>query len=378
MTEPRGTTPGPGVPSVSVVIPTLNEAGNLPKLVPAIATALAGRSFELIVVDDNSTDGTAGIALDLAKQYPLRLIERDRPDGLSGAVLRGLSEARGEIAVVMDADFQHPPEFLPQMIAPLEANEADFVVGSRHVSGASTDVTWSTFRRLNSGVARMLAMPLCGNVRDTMSGFLGMTRRAWTSSTGLAPLGYKIGLEFLCKCPGMRVREIPIHFGLREKGESKLSLREQFRYLEHLSRLYDYKFPRLSPIVKFAITFGLTWLLALPIFLTLVTLHWHESAAFTAALLFSHSVHALLHWRYLNTEGMPAVVSHPWLGFLGMIVSELLAGNLVLVWLLYELRSPTPVKIFTIATIVTAICRYMLRKELRHDLRSLKAALQSS
>ncbi|QIF04493.1 polyprenol monophosphomannose synthase [Roseimicrobium sp. ORNL1] len=359
------------------MIPTLNEAGNLPKLVPAIATALGSRRFEIIIVDDKSSDGTPGKALELANQYPLRLIERDRPDGLSGAVLKGLAEANGEIAVVMDADFQHPPEALPHVMEPLEKDESDFVVGSRHVAGASTDVTWGTFRKLNSTVARLLARPLCGNVRDTMSGFFGLKRHVWKSSTNLAPLGYKIGLEFLCKSPGLRVREIPIHFGLREEGESKLSFRQQLRYLEHLSRLYDHKFPRLSPIAKFLVTFALTWSLALPLFLGLIALGIPSLLSFPAALLFSHGMHTLLHWRYLRTEGVPQSVTHPWIGFVGMIIVELFAGNLTFWWLLTELRTPTPVKIFTIATVVTAICRYMLRKELRHDLRSLKAALKA-
>ncbi|RBP45325.1 glycosyltransferase involved in cell wall biosynthesis [Roseimicrobium gellanilyticum] len=357
------------------MIPTLNEAGNLPRLVPAIATVLTGRRFEIIIVDDKSSDGTPQTALELANRYPLRLIERMQPDGLSGAVLKGLAAARGDIAVVMDADFQHPPEALPHLIESLEKDEADFVVGSRHVTGASTDVTWGTFRKLNSAVARLLARPLCGDVKDTMSGFFGLKRHVWNSSAQLAPLGYKIGLEFLCKCPGLRVREIPIHFGLREEGQSKLSLKQQFRYLEHLSRLYDFKFPRFSPIAKFVAAFALTWSMALPLFLGLTALGWPPHISFSIALLFSHGVHALLHWRYLNTEGVPETVTHPWVGFIGMIFAELLVGNLTLWWLLAELRAPTPIKIFTIATIVTAVCRYMLRKELRHDLRSLKAAL---
>jgi dolichol-phosphate mannosyltransferase len=130
-------------PQISIVVPALNEAPNLPPLAERVARALVGRSYELIVVDDNSRDDTPAVASRLAETFPLRLIVREQPkDGLSGAVLRGIAEARGEYLVVMDADLQHPPEKLPELLAPLESGEADFVLGSRYTPGGSTGETW--------------------------------------------------------------------------------------------------------------------------------------------------------------------------------------------------------------------------------------------
>src|SRR5262249_17926892 len=147
----------------------------------------------------------------------------------------------GTYLVVMDADLQHPPEKLPDLLAPLEnRNGTDFVLGSRNVAGGSTGERWGTFRKINSEVATLLARPFAGRTRDPMSGFFAMRRETLDAAQRLTPLGYKIGLELMCKCRVQHVKEVPIHFAERTRGQSKLSLREQFRYLEHLSRLYDF------------------------------------------------------------------------------------------------------------------------------------------
>src|SRR5947208_381605 len=118
-------------PRVSIIVPTLNEADNLPSLAARVAAAMAGRSYELLILDDSSRDATPAVCAALAAAYPLRLITRAPKDGLSGAVLQGLREAAGEYLVVMDADLQHPPEKIPELLAPLATGESDFVVGSR-------------------------------------------------------------------------------------------------------------------------------------------------------------------------------------------------------------------------------------------------------
>ena len=131
---------------VSVIVSALDEADNLRALISQIGIALSGRSFEIIIVDDASTDDTAVICEELSQTYPLRLVIRHRAtDGLSGAVLHGMSVARGESWVVMDADLQHPPEKIPELLAKLES--ADFVIGSRYVDGASTQEQWGRFRQ---------------------------------------------------------------------------------------------------------------------------------------------------------------------------------------------------------------------------------------
>src|SRR5215213_4368552 len=158
---------------VSIIIPTLNEAENLPVLVPRIDEVLraADLKYEVIVVDDDSRDDTRAVCAKLSETYPLALIVRQNiKDGLSGAVLQGMAAASGRTLVVMDADLQHPPEKIPELLAMLDAG-ADFVIGSRYVPGGSTAERWGPLRKVNSWAATLLARPFAGNTHDPMSGF---------------------------------------------------------------------------------------------------------------------------------------------------------------------------------------------------------------
>src|SRR5690349_13176666 len=104
---------------VSIIVPALNEAENLPLLIPRVHQAMNGKSYELIVVDDNSRDNTRAVCGELASKFPVKLMVREKPTaGLSGAVLAGMKQSRGQTLVVMDADLQHPPEKLPELLAP--------------------------------------------------------------------------------------------------------------------------------------------------------------------------------------------------------------------------------------------------------------------
>lgn len=229
-------------PVLSIIIPTLNEAGNIAPLLERIRAALAGYRYEILVVDDGSRDGTCELCRKLERDHPVKLHQRSSPTaGLSGAVLFGFSKALGDILVVMDADLQHPPESILSLVAPLAAGEADFVIGSRHVKGAAIDSKWSILRRLGSWTARLLASPLSGAVRDPMSGFFALRRAAWQGASDLDPIGYKIVLELMCKCPASRVVEVPIRFASRQYGESKLGFREPLNYIRHLRKLYRYR-----------------------------------------------------------------------------------------------------------------------------------------
>ena len=183
---------------ISVIVPALNEGPNLRPLVEQIDAALrsAALSYEILIVDDNSADETPRIVPELADKFPVRLLVRSVPkDGLGGAVLHGLREARGKIFVVMDADLQHPPQKLPELIEPIERGEAQFVLGSRYVPGGSTGEKWGALRKLNSRLATLLARPFTGNVSDPMSGFFALKREIFERGQRLTPLGYKIGLE---------------------------------------------------------------------------------------------------------------------------------------------------------------------------------------
>ncbi len=383
-------------PAVSIIIPTLNEAENLPALVRRADAALrgAGIDYEIILADDGSTDGTEQVVVELAADFPIRFIDRGRgaEGGLSGAVLAGFAEARGEILAVMDADLQHPPEALPRLVEALGApasaaapsgagspagagtGRAEFVVGSRYVPGGSVGERWGIFRKLNSLAATLLARPFAGRVRDPMSGFFALRRDVYERGRHLSPLGYKILLELLCKCHPERVAEVPIHFGERHAGQSKLTLKEQFRYLEHLSRLYDYTFPRASPIAKFAIVVVLGWFVGLLSYGSGLT---RLFASGVVALGLSYAATIILtaafHWRYVRTQRRFLVRPTPWRDFLLSAGWEL-AAFVAVAWYLEQLEgSPRPmIEEFTVPFLVAILIRYVLRKELLLDVRGLR------
>jgi dolichol-phosphate mannosyltransferase len=257
-----------GLGLVSIVVPTYQEAENLGELITRIGTVMerTGRSYEVIVVDDDSGDGTQGLIEQLAcAGFSVRLITRVGERGLSSAVIRGFQEARGELLICMDADLSHPPEEIPTLLEYLCSNKADFVLGSRYVKGASTDVDWGLFRRFNSVVATLMARPFT-RVKDPMSGFFALHRQVLEVATELNPVGYKIGLELMVKCNCKRIYEIPIHFADRKRGKSKLSLKEQLNYLKHLKRLGDYKFGPLSQFFQFCFVGGTGMVVDLSIF----------------------------------------------------------------------------------------------------------------
>ncbi len=223
-------------PLVSVVVPTFREAANIPELVERIEKCL--ERPELVIVDDNSNDGTEQVVAALGREWVRLLVRRDER-GLSSAVIAGCRLATAPAIVVMDADLSHPPEAIPAMLAAMKSGN-DFVLGSRYVKGGTTDSAWTLFRRVNSLVATALAKPLT-SLADPMSGFFAMSREHFRATTNLNPIGYKIALEMLVKGPFCKPAEVPIHFADRKRGESKLSLKEQARYVRHVLRLYRYK-----------------------------------------------------------------------------------------------------------------------------------------
>ncbi len=228
--------------SASIIVPTYREAPNIEPLVTRVfaATAQAGLDAELIIVDDNSQDGTEEIVERLAKQYPVRLVVRRGERGLSGAVLAGFREARFDKFVVLDADLQHPPEMVPKVLARLDQGDCDFVIGTRYGQSGSVAADWPLMRRLGSGMATLLARPLA-RLSDPMSGFFALHRRTWDQAANLDPIGYKIALELFVKGRCRRPAEVPITFATRTAGASKASFAEGRRYLRHLARLYRFR-----------------------------------------------------------------------------------------------------------------------------------------
>ena len=207
-----------------------------------------GLDIDLVIVDDDSRDGSVEFVESLAEPW-VQIIVRTEGRGLSQAVLAGLRRARGEVLVCMDADLSHPPEALTHMLHKLHWGR-DFVLGSRYVDGGSTSHDWGFLRWINSRAATLLALPLT-TVRDPMSGFFALRRSTFEAGRDFNPVGYKIGLELLVKCGCERVVEVPIHFEQREYGESKLTLTQQLLYLQHLRRLYIYRWALWSQLTHF-------------------------------------------------------------------------------------------------------------------------------
>jgi dolichol-phosphate mannosyltransferase len=235
--------------SVSVVVPTYKEARNLPLLLARLDKVQREHQLdmEVLVVDDDSRDGTVEV---MAGHPGAQLIVRTADRGLSQSVCEGLARAANEVLVVMDADLSHPPERIPDLVAAIAAG-SDFAIGSRYVKGGTTAEDWGLFRWLNSRVATLLARPFT-TARDPMSGFFALRRDDYRrAAPQLSPIGYKIGLELMVKCGCRRIVEVPIHFANRRFGESKLTLKEQLRYLKHLRRLANHKYDNWSRLVQF-------------------------------------------------------------------------------------------------------------------------------
>ena len=233
------------VPSpASIVVPAFREAPNLKPLTERLFAALTatGREAELIIVDDNSQDGTEEIVAELAATFPIRVIVRRDERGLSSAVLTGLREARFDRFVVLDADLQHPPEAVPAILDRLEREDTDFVIGTRYGGDGGIAGDWPVLRRLASWTATRLARPLAP-LSDPMSGFFALTRETFERADRLDPIGYKIALELYVKAHCHSPGEVPIQFDTRSAGESKFSVGEQVRYVRHLWRLYCYRYP---------------------------------------------------------------------------------------------------------------------------------------
>jgi dolichol-phosphate mannosyltransferase len=231
---------------LSIVLPTYNESQNIVRMLDSIAETLpADTAAEIIVVDDNSPDGTADIAICHAKnilnnrKLHIEVIRREAKLGLSSAILAGVQSATGDIILAMDGDFSHPPQIIPHIIEALLDSNYDIVVASRYVSGGSI-VGWPFKRRLMSRGATKIAQYGLGiEVKDPVSGFFAF-RRHIIQGVKFDALGYKMLLEILVKARGARVKELPYTFTNRRAGTSKLDAGVMIDYIRAVWRLYRY------------------------------------------------------------------------------------------------------------------------------------------
>ncbi len=298
---------------LTVVVPTRNEAGNVPLLIQRLRNSLAEFPFDVLFVDD-SDDSTTRVLREATRRDPrISLVHRrpqERAGGLSTAVVAGLARARGRLACVMDGDLQHPPELIPEMVA--RAHEgADLVVASRYLPGATRRGLGSWSRRLVSRGATLVAQSLFLEARastDPLAGFF-LCRTDLVRGLEFRPVGFKILLELLVCTPGARVAEVPLHFQPRGAGESKATVRQGWLYLCHLWSLVR-DVPGSARRWKFAAVglSGLAILLAILQFVG-VTLAWSAllawAAAFAISLLWNTALNLRITFADLHRERSP-------------------------------------------------------------------------
>ena len=233
------------------VIPTYNESENLPILAEALL-AQGLDDLHLLIVDDNSPDGTGKVADQLAEKYPdhISVLHREGKEGLGKAYIQGLRHALelgADVVGMMDADLSHPPDRLPAMVAAIK--DADVVIGSRYVSGGSVDKNWPLFRKFLSWFGNTYARTILGlPIKDTTGGY-----RLWRN-TALEAIPFEesrsngyvfiVELAYMAKLAGLRFKEVPIYFAERTHGDSKMSLKIQIEAalrVWQLRRLYRQK-----------------------------------------------------------------------------------------------------------------------------------------
>jgi dolichol-phosphate mannosyltransferase len=236
---------GQSAPALSLIIPTRNERENVRELLSLLREVLAGIDSEIIIVDD-SDDGTAEEARAAVTDLALgvRVIHREkgeRKGGLSTAVVAGIAASTGKYLCVMDADLQHPPHLVAQMLEVAREKKADIVAASRYMKGGSDGGLSSTTRRWLSLSSKWLVtalfFPRLLRVTDPLTGYF-VVRRAVVEGVGLKPAGFKILLEILVRSRWKRSVDVPIKFERRHAGESKATIKQGMTFLRHAFGLF--------------------------------------------------------------------------------------------------------------------------------------------
>jgi dolichol-phosphate mannosyltransferase len=307
---------------LAIVLPTLNERDNLAPLVDRIDAALAGESWEVVVVDDDSTDGTADRAREMAlADHRIRAIQRFGRRGLASAAIEGMCATAAPFVAVMDADHQHDPALLGAMLEAVRDGRCDIAVASRFLPGASADGLERARREAGSRLANRLARAVTGiELTDPMSGyFLLRSETARALAPGLSGIGFKILLDILAAArPPLRVEEFPLAFAERRAGASKLDKAVAFDFL---AGLYERLFGRFLP-TRFAL-FGTVGALGIAIHMIVLTLLYRtagegfalaQSLATLAAMTFNFWLNNALTYRDQRLRGAGAVL-RGWAGF---------------------------------------------------------------
>ncbi len=234
---------------ISIIIPTYNESQNIIQILKSIKDNLPKNiTSQTIVVDDNSPDGTGKLVEDYLKNIKkitddtIEIIHRKAKDGLGSAIMKGIQQAKGDMIVVMDSDFSHPPQIIPKLIESIKKYQYDIAVASRYIKGGKIQ-GWSLKRKIMSKFATLIAKKGLGiDTKDPMSGFFAFKRNI-IKELNIDAIGYKILLEIIVKTKGVNIKEIPYTFQDRELGSSKLGIKTILNYCKSVWKLYRYGKP---------------------------------------------------------------------------------------------------------------------------------------
>jgi dolichol-phosphate mannosyltransferase len=317
---------------LSVISPTLNEAENVPRLVEELGLALQGVDYEILIVDDNSSDQTWSVAQSIGATNPrVRTLRRMQNPGLGLAVIEGFSEAEGDVIACIDADLQHDPSILSKMLEEFD-NGADVVIGSRHVSGGSTG-DWDRMRRLQSWLATRIAQFLLGiRLKDPMSGYFLVSRKDFDRvKKDLNGGGFKILLEILANLRAVQVMEVPYVFRSRTKGESKLSNKVIFQYFQQVWRLCSSSRHFSIRFLKSAVVGGIGVFINLAVMALLLTFtNIHNWRASALACLAANGMNYFLHraWAHAASARKDFRQENGYFSYLLMSASGLVVTTL--------------------------------------------------
>lgn len=321
---------------LSLVIPTYNEKENIQKLIKKIQEEFKENKIdgEIIIVDDNSPDGTGKILDRLKKKAKnLKIIHRKEKLGLSSAVLEGWKIADGDILGVMDADLSHQPEKIKELFATIEKGEADFTIGSRYIKGGKIE-GWNLKRKLMSKTATLLSR-VYTKVKDPMTGYF-MIKKEVINNVDLNPKGFKILLEIIIKGDYKEIKEIPITFINRVKGKSKAEAKEIVCYLQNIIGYLPYKKNVILEFFKFAFVGGIGTLINIAILYFLTEkagVYYMVSAVFSFIIAMTSNF--ILNKLWTFKENIKLQIGRKYLQF-GLVSVTALLVNLFFLYILTE------------------------------------------
>jgi dolichol-phosphate mannosyltransferase len=296
---------------LSVVIPTLNEAGNIEPLLAKLGIALAGIEWEALFVDDGSTDGTPELLTRIAQaDRRVRMVRRIGRRGLSSAVVEGALASTTPIVAVIDADLQHDERILPDLYRAIADQGHELAIGTRYCQGGSTG-EWDESRLKISRFATALASPIMKTrLSDPMSGFFAVRRDVLLEAAPrLSNVGYKILLDLVASLPRpLKVAEVGYTFGTRQHGASKL---DEMVALEYVELLLDKTVGRFVPVKL--VQFGAVGMLGVGVHLLLLDLAlnalglafaWSQATAVIGAMTFNFALNNRFTYRDRQLKGL--------------------------------------------------------------------------